>query len=400
MVPLALALLGLGGTAAYRAPHPAVPLHADAVAVLADGSRAAVPPGGPDPGWVAGTRALDPARAAEQVAWLAAGTVPGGAAYGDLARTALLDLHTLTLDGAPVAGWSPAWRYVWPRDAAFVAVAYARTGHLDDARAALAFLHRVQAADGSFQARYLPDGSGPPDGRGVQEDGPAWALWALAEVAEVSPGVSREFATLRDRSAERLVARSGLPPASSDYWERRESRLTLGIAAPALAGLDAAAYLYDVVGDEPRRVWATAAADRTAQAVQAAFGPNYPREVGGRQVDAAVTFLLPPFQRRELAGAAAAVRRAEPLLRRPAGGLAPGEGWKSDGVSWTPETALFALSAAATGDDASARHWLDWLAAHRTAAGALPEKVTHDGRPGAVAPLAWTAALVVLTLTS
>src|SRR3712207_8928684 len=58
----------------------------------------------------------------------------------------------------------------------FAAVAFARTGHLDDADATLAFLGRVQPASGVFQARYLPDGSGVPDGRGTQLDGVGWAL--------------------------------------------------------------------------------------------------------------------------------------------------------------------------------------------------------------------------------
>ena len=395
MTPLAVAVLAVSGAAAYHASDPAVPLHAEGVAVEAGGSRRAVPPG-ERPAWLAGTRATDPAQAAAQLTWLAAGRVPG--ADPELARTALLDLHVLTLGGAPVAGWSPPWRYVWPRDAAFVAAAYARTGHVADARAALTFLQRVQGPDGAFHARYRPDGAGPPDARGVQEDGPGWALWALAEVAAADPAVVHDFAALRDRSAGRLVARAGLPPPSSDYWERRERRLTLGIAATTLAGLDAAAYLYERAGDPARAAVARGAADRTALAVERAFGPHYPRYAGGQDADAAVTFLLPPFQRRTVAGAAAAARRAVPRLARPAGGLAPGEGWRSDGVSWTPQTALFALTAATAGDHDTARHWLRWLAAHRTAAGALPEKVGPDGSPGAVAPLAWTAALVVLTL--
>jgi glucoamylase len=84
-------------------------------------------------------------------------------------------------------------------------------------------------------------------------------------------------------------------------------------------------------------------------------------------------------------------------MRRPAGGLAPGEGWKDDGISWTPETALFALAAAATGDRPAAERYLAWLEAHTTAHGALPEKVLSDGSPAGPAPLAWTSALVVLT---
>jgi len=42
----------------------------------------------------------------------------------------------------------------------------------------------------------------------------------------------------------------------------------------------------------------------------------------------------------------------------------------------------------------------EWLDAHRTGLGALPEKVLDDGSPAAVAPLAWTAAVTVLTTRS
>ena len=80
------------------------------------------------------------------------------------------------------------------------------------------------------------------------------------------------------------------------------------------------------------------------------------------------------------------------------GGVAPGSSWKDDGTSWTPETALLALAYAGSGRPADARRILRWLAEHRTAAGSLPEKVLHDGRPAAVAPLGWTASLVLLTL--
>ena len=389
---LPLALLAPGSPAG---PYYDVPLYSEAVAVERYGIRALVPPG-ERPAWVGRTRATDVEQAAVQLAWLGARPMPGPRAYKDLARTALLDLHVLRLHGAPVAGWTPYWRYVWPRDASFVAAAFARTGRVDDARDALLFLQRVQAPDGSFHARYEPDGSGPPDDRAPQADGPAWALWALAALADADPTAVRDLGPLRDRSAARLLRR-GLAP-SSDYWERRETRLTLGIAAPVLAGLDAAAYLYGLAGDVPRSNAYDLAADRTADELVRRFAPRFPRYAGGRALDAAVTFLLPPFQRRALPGAQAAVTRARDALRQPAGGVSPGEAWHDDGVSWTPETALFALVAAATGDDRTARRELDWLAAHRTREGALPEKVAYDGSPGAVAPLAWTAALVVLAL--
>jgi GH15 family glucan-1,4-alpha-glucosidase len=65
-------------------------------------------------------------------------------------------------------------------------------------------------------------------------------------------------------------------------------------------------------------------------------------------------------------------------------------------VSWTNITASYAMTAAAIGDREEAKGWLGWLAAHRTASGSLPEKVLADGSPASVAPLAWTAAAVII----
>lgn len=67
-------------------------------------------------------------------------------------------------------------------------------------------------------------------------------------------------------------------------------------------------------------------------------------------------------------------------------------------MSWTPQTALFALAAAHNGGRAAAKGWLDWLDRHRTGHGSLPEKVLYDGSPAGVAPLAWTAATVILAV--
>lgn len=375
-----------------------------------DGTRRAL-------GW-----GLAASRSALDWAWLRAGTVPGArTAYGPMAERALLDLRTLTAPtgaapGAVLAGPSANWRYVWPRDAAFVAVAYARTGHQEDALEVLRFLQAHQGQGGILHARYLPDGSrGVPDERGPQEDGQGWVLWATAEVvaAEPDPAVRRsialELSPLITASTRRLLdrvdPRTGLPRPSADYWEVPEDELTLGIAATSLVGLESAAW---IAGEAlpPEQVWRRAgieapALSARARAVRAevvqAFGLDYPRHAGGRP-DAAVTFLLPPFTTCPLPGAAAARIAAVPVMRRPAGGMAPGAGWKTDGISWTPETALQALAAAAGGREEEAREWLDWLDAHRTEAGSLPEKVLHDDSPAAVAPLAWTSALVLITL--
>lgn len=429
----AAAGVGTGVTGATDATvHAQIPLYQQAVSVLPDGARAGVPadavavylPGTrvPDPGVAAlasalgstpaTTRALGPrtaARAAaEQLAWLAEGRVPGAdGPYGDLARAALLDLHSLTVDdGVVVAGWSEHWRYVWPRDSAFVAVALARTGHVDDALAVLGFLARVQEHDGAFEARYLPDGSGPPDDRGRQSDGTGWAMWAaglvLAEVDDADrAAVARRLAPLVARSAAHaltLVA-DGLPPASPDYWEVPEHDVTLGTAAPLVAGLEQAAVVLAAAGDTVGAGEAAAGAARARTAVVAAFGPTgYGRYAERGVPDAASAFVLAPFWDEAPAGAVAAWQASVPSMRRPAEGLAPGAGWRRDGVSWTPQTTLYAWVAAEQGNAARAAAWLDVVDRHRTASGAIPEKLLADGAPAAVAPLGWSAACVLLAV--
>jgi hypothetical protein len=171
--------------------------------------------------------------------------------------------------------------------------------------------------------------------------------------------------------------------------------------APLAAGLSSAAFVFALLGDAALSDAAARGAQRLRTAIDRSFGPDgYPRHLHGDAPDAAIAFLLPPFADRASPEVRRALASAESQMRRPAGGLAPGAGWKNDGVSWTPETALFALAHAAAGETQAAHRHLRWLAEHRTAARSLPEKVLFDGSPAAAAPLVWTAALVLLALAA
>lgn len=464
-VALAASLTLLNRAAVPDTTRASSPLHAEALGVDDRGQRVVLDADGLER-LVPGTRALDQATADVQRSWLASGTVPGaGTRWEPMVRDALLDLAVLSLpvpstpedgedgeDGeeeaaqpgspgdpagdtagdqlgdpitdvsgsdagthqlAVVAGWSAPWRYVWPRDAAFVAAAYARTGRLDAAEAVLTHLQQVQPASGRFQARYLPDDSGDvPDQRGEEADGPGWTLWSLSVLIDsLGEPAARRAALTRlrpllirsTRACLALIAQGrGLPPAGLDYWEIRTRRPTLGLAAPTLIGLEAASGLLPIVGEETLATTAARTARALDRTITRIFGSRgYPRTVVGSGRDAAICFLLPPFRTiQPSARLRTAWRAAQREMRRPAGGLAPGADWRTDGVSWTPETALFGLTAAGTGDRQTAEHWLTWLDSHRTSGGALPEKVLADGSPAAVAPLAWTAALVILTVDS
>ncbi|WP_432510694.1 glycoside hydrolase family 15 [Kineococcus sp. SYSU DK001] len=372
-------------------------------ALLADRTEAA-----PVPHLLSGPDWYTPDPAAE-AAWLARGSVPGdGGPHGDMVRRALLDLRALSrANGAVAAGPAPSWNHAWPRDSAFAAVALARTGHLGDAVRVLRFLTAVMLPDGGFEARYRLDGSGPPDDRRRQDDGAGWALWALRAVLD-SPGGHAHAEELRDLLEGALDftldrTRSGhrLPDPSPDYWERREASLTLGAVAPLLAGLEAAAAVLSRLRERTRAREVSAAAGRLAELVHDRFAPaGYPRYAQNPDagVDAATAFLLPPFTARAGPAVLAAFDTYQERARRPAGGLAPGAGWRDDGVSWTPQTALVAWVGARIGRRDQANERLDWLNVHRTAWGSIPEKVLADGSPAGPAPLGWSAACAVLAV--
>lgn len=352
----------------------------------------------------------DPAVARQVVAdraWLSAGDVPGPAEFAGMAARALLDLRALTLpNGALIAAPVTSWKNVWPRDASFAAVAYALTGHHDDAAQVLRFLAEVAPEDGLWEARYRPDGSGPPDDRPKQLDGAGWVPWAVWVLVSTAPDAESAAAvvdTMRGpviASADAIVAslsEDGLPRPSSDYWEKSESKVTLGIAAPLSLGLRSSIALGDVL-DVDVRNWRVAA-ERLDRAIEEEFGAHgYPRTLSEGGADAAVTFVAPPFAHAD-PSVREAVVRAESALRVANGGHRPGEVWDKDvGVAWTPETALFALALAGLGRHEEAEELLRFLELHRTSQGSLPEKVDARSAPASVAPLAWTSSLVLLTL--
>jgi glucoamylase len=348
--------------------------------------------------------------------WLRAGLVPGATAtQRSMATRALLDLRlAVQPDGAVLAGWHSSWEYAWPRDSSWVAVALADTGHPAMAYRILRFLQRTQATNGTWAARYLPGGSGAlRDGRPAELDADGWvpwAVWSWTLTRQLRPGSGpcRELAALWPmviRAADataRSLTRDGLPGPAMDYWEDTV-QVTLGTAAPLLAGLRAAADLAADIGGAAAtgdgRRWAADAAS-LARAITAAFGPTgYQRTpASGSGADAAIAFLGPPFAvpGPEVLRAASSAQRT---LTLPNGGLRPGTRWRgTPGVAWTAETAVFALFAAATGQHGRAAALLAWLAAHRTRLGSLPEKVSFAGQPAAVAPLSWTDAVTLLAL--
>ena len=351
------------------------------------------------------------AAAAATRRWLEGGVVPGeNEVERRISGRALLNLALLTrANGAALAGPYSRWSYVWPRDASFMAVAFAATGHHEESYRILEFLAGAQDPDGAWEARYNADGTPVLDGRSRQLDAVGWFPWAVWYwyITGGRPAADRiESLWPATRAAADAAAASlggdGLPPGGADYWEAGTWRTNLGTAAPLRAGLRATADLAHRLGHERDAGRYARAAWLLDEAIGREFAPiGYPRTASPRSgADAAVNFLAPPFAPPD-PQVAAAVANAAQRLRAPNGGLLPGERWPQDPtVAWTPETALFALSASASGDERSSTRWLRWLAAHRTTLGAFPEKVSGGGEPESAAPLGWTEAIVVLALAA
>lgn len=365
-----------------------------------------------------GLRMLPPdavaqAPTAEERAWLDTGSVPGSTPeHRAMAERALLDLRLLTdADGSVAASWFEGWKNMWPRDGSWVAAAFTETGHPAEALAVLRRLADLQRPDGTWDARYGLDGL-VPDDREAQQDAAGWVPWATwLWYVRQDPGAATTRAALdtlwptvsaaADHTAASLT-RSGLPPSGPDYWETRTDQVTIGTAGPLLAGLRASADLALRTGHTAEAARWAAAADRLETGVHRWFGQyGYPRTPTAQSgPDSAVTWLGPPFAAFD-DGVDAAVRNADAMLTLPNGGILPGLDWTGDpSAAWTPETASFALYDAASGRVPQALERLDWLAAHRTPYGSLPEKVAADGTPASVAPLAWTGAEVLLALTA
>ncbi|HLR93737.1 MAG TPA: hypothetical protein VK053_04365 [Jiangellaceae bacterium] len=417
-IGIALSILAVLPSAARSFLPTELPLRNDGLALGPSGEQTVVPPRSGQR-FVDGTSVLtgtpDAAEAvAESRAWLAEGPVPGrGTEYEDMAEQALLDLRALVgEDGAVMAAPITIWRYTWPRDSAFVVAALSVTQHHDDAATVLDYLSGIAPEEGWWEARYRPDGE--PAGYGnrpPQLDGSGWVPWAVWAWWETHPDTQRAGEALdryapmvidsADTAAE-AIGPDGLPPPSSDYWERVETEVTLGTVGPLRAGLRAAVQLAPELDVGPQRAqrWQDAL-DRLETGIDQHFAPHgYPRTVPDGGADSAIAFLAPPFGPAD-DDVRVALVEAERALQVRAGGVRPGEDWTKDvGVAWTPSTSSMALAAATTGELALAHQLLGFLDAHRTGLGSLPEKIDSRGMPSSVVPLGWTSAAVLLTLVA
>ncbi len=266
-----------------------------------------------------------------------------------LVLRALTDRHT----GAVAAGARDGWAYVWPRDAATAAIAFASAGYHSQARR---MVHFLLGLDLQAAARFYGTGA-PAPGRGAQGDATGWVSAAARAVGLRAPRSASPWRNLADYQEGN----------SGDY-----------LADAIASGVDGAR-------------------------IGRVFGSRHGLErVAGDPasgLDSAAAWAVRPFPQPALFPA---VRRT--LLRLVADrgsrfGIVPSEDWAGGKDPWTAPTAWTAWSLAALGERRAALRLMADLRRAATPLGLLPERVdAQTGLPRSTTPLAWSHAFAILAL--
>ena len=154
----------------------------------------------------------------------------------------LLVLRALTDrgSGATISGARDGWAYVWPRDAATVAIALAAAGHRAEARRVVGFL---EGLDLDAAARFDTTGA-PVDGRAAQGDAAGWVAAAAGAVGAAGPPPAsswRGLADYQEKEPGDYLGNAIAAGARSASLRRFEGPRGLDREADSGSGLDAAA---------------------------------------------------------------------------------------------------------------------------------------------------------------
>jgi glucoamylase len=290
--------------------------------------------------------------------WLARARALAGAAprwARGMYRRSLLVLRALTdrRTGAVAAGAREGWAYVWPRDAAAAAIAFASSGYAPEARRIVRFLGHL---DLSAAARFDASG-GPVPGRGAQGDAMGWVSAAARAAGMPAPSAGLSWRALADYQED-------------DAGDYLGNAIASGVGAVSIRKLFAS----------PQGLSRTA-----GEAVS--------------DLDSAAAWAVRPFPRPVLFPAARRTLLRLAALRDGRFGILPSQSWHGGEDPWTAPTAWTAWSLASLGERGAALALMGDLRRASTQLGLLPERVDADtGLPASTTPLAWSHAFAILAI--
>jgi len=333
--------------------------------------------------------------------------------------------------------------YVWPRDAAFTALALTEAGHVNVSKRFFEFCNEVIASDGYFMHKYSPDKSLGSSWHPwayedkyqlpIQEDETAivlFSLWKFYEVSKDLEFIEDVYNSLIDKSARFLMQfidkDKGLPLPSYDLWEERFGTSTF-TACAVYGGLKSAASFAKLLGKvKSEREFAT----RAEEIKRGILSHLYDKESGtfikmisnigdkenrDMEVDVSSIFgvyffgVLSPYD--DIVKGA--LEKTEDLLTsKTQGGIqryigdmyySQEEHTKSSGNPWLITTLwvaqYYCLVAKNEGELDKVKEYLKWVTEHALSSGVLSEQISaKDGTPLSAAPLVWSHSTFIYTV--
>ncbi|MBI5470105.1 glycoside hydrolase family 15 protein [Candidatus Kaiserbacteria bacterium] len=331
------------------------------------------------------------------------------------------------------------YSYVWPRDAAYAAMALGQVGDTETASRFFDFCKETISKDGYFMHKYLPDRSlgsswHPWIRNGhselpIQEDETALVLCALHNHYTHSHDVEMIeslYTSLIEKAADFLVSyrdpTTGLPLSSYDVWEEKRGSSTF-TASVVYGALSAAAELSNIINKKNNEERYRSAAEEVRDGILANlwdekegyFIKHIDREgetiTKDKTLDISSAYgiyafeILPPDDERLIRAFEISVRRLS--LGISVGGLARYEGdnyyrrdRESAGNPWIMTTLWYAryliARAKSDADLEKVRDIFTWTAKHAQPSGVLSEQLDpHTGAQISAAPLTWSHAAYV-----
>ncbi len=328
------------------------------------------------------------------------------------------------------------YSYVWPRDAAYAALALDAAGDTNVAKRFFEFCRDVISADGYLMHKYLPDKSlgsswhpWVKDGQvqlPIQEDETALVIIAMREHYRRSHDLEfleAMFNPLVEKAVEWMVSyrdlETKLPQPSYDLWEEKRGVSTFTCSA-VYGALIAAAELSRILGKSGHEKRYREAAEEIAEGVlkylwddkRGVFHKMLNHVEGNIVYDTTIDMssvygvfafgVLPPEDPRVAKAFANTVRVLSQGI--PTGGLARYEGddydrvdSESAGNPWITTTLWYAeyLTAIAKNDKdlERVRDIFSWVSKHAAASGVLAEQLNpQNGEEVSAAPLTWSHA--------
>jgi glucoamylase len=308
----------------------------------------------------------------------------------------------------------PDYRYVWPRDAFYSALALDRSGYHDEARRFYLWCKEAQAKSGVLHQRYFasPELIGPAWGPawGEEIDETATALWGMQEhlrltgdrnfLGEVWPFI-RGAASYLAKS----VDQAGRVKNTMNLWEENPSRHVYSTSTVA-AGLKAASESASELGHSSDAKKWSGVSELVKKNLLDAFWDEglghfiKTAEPKDEQVDISSLSISFPF---------GVLPDSDPRMVKTAKALRDAFKFRVGGVGrfpsdnnyggnpWIISTCWMAIHYANAGDKVSGRNLLNWCADHATGLGLMPEQVDKDkGVVLSAVPLAWSHAMFIM----